>query len=1304
MQFDIDADVCQNDVENINRTRNELYTVFETELDDEESNKETSYRVQLFTSLFCASFHLRKPVLFALSKLFHAQNLSERNALQCMNKILKFFQCNSSSLLDNNIKLYLMNNWIIAGIQMHFFPWYFCGNESLNEFLTENYYLLLLALLKTNCGLVKDYVESSMESDSEKEPIKEVIDECFAFIAPLKADCEDIDEAHKEKILILQAKLDEEFTKEEQMNLLNEKLPDVIIKILHNVIDATKMEEISGYKLEFHRQSETLDMNDYEKCISYLKKEFKAPTNYNLITFLCMHEKGLVEKLFIQQRSRIQSTELKEHKIMYLLQYCILTESTYEYMVGEAVNDPGCIKEFLIREVISYMGFLVCDLRYGKKLREIAANFINLYLKQVLPSCTENFRPQMNELMASIVTVANKENESSTLHQKCFQIIHFLVHEQNALSDVIAMIDPFPSSEKFGELRKFQYEIKYGAGEFSLVDEIEHFLSVKKRNGEGLMELSKHLVSKKVELKNLFEKTQNGDELLHKLLHELVKYIKSPSDDDNCASQAIKCLGEIGSHNLMKIVFTSTELTIYESIENIQKCQRLICFKLLDEMKWLLHHPNHRVFEAASSACYHIFASPSSLGYPENPIFRPFIIGNKSSNMLLFYLEPKIDKTLDLEKFFQDNKAISYDKWIRSFCVYMMIFAGDKILNLLPHFQLQIAEILNSLVFQLLTYYEREEIYRELLRGLNYFFAQCNEALNYKEKTNEGLIFIDKKAIREILKLTEVIRIFCQKRPKSCLAQMLNLNHLHIARAAKFCEAFFTAIMHCEMWAQKMFEEEGKPMSELIANKTLQDVMFASHSAIGVKDASDLYLNPFTNRSLYLQNTGQFFQKFLEAENTWQSEELTQVCNEMRFENMFIQFNKSSVNPDKSKEYDCLWRLCNWNVVVETETEIKDQNGLVDYQGEFNKYHYLSLQGLKNGDELGTKRAVKIARKMILQLMSQQSLECTNTLYKFLVMAHQLVQIEDFSIIRFERIHNSHEMLLKKWTMHNEMPIDYEQYETILMQRYSIFDTANIRSGRRTWIPEANKSNSFFAIREAVSNGQPWDAFKIISKIKANESVTARDRMALLIEESKLNLKTDVNLAKKNLLRVIEDPDAKKDLVLMSNAHRLYGEILAENYSASISEINEKYFERSLTFLNKYAQQNNKSHLVPRLDSEEQLSQFSQRALEENGIEDESEIDMNIKSCTSIFDTMAKYYDREFINKASYIKSEEFKQKKSLCERNRTLMHQISTRGDIKQDPEVRRSYILLDRSIKLDEAEFASAEKERKNAAKNAL
>lgn len=996
MKFDIDAEIDTNDMEIIISCRNDLYNYFCEFVMDDEGIVEPAFRIQLCSALFCASLHLRKRMLFEIARLFYNHKCTMEVSYDCFNKILKYFNCEPSILIDSNNLIYLISEWVNNDLIIKQFPFYFLGCQSNQVFLETYFDTILLALMKNNYTKAHNFLETAVHEDyTVQDAFCSVIADYFAYVIPIKAGCVNI--KYEEKAKILQANVNEVLPEHDQLERLNEQLSDVINKILVNVIDIEKFTQISGFLFDFYAQDESISMENFEKCMYYLNNKFNSKCD-SLITFLCVSRKPYIENLFVRQRSRIQGTELREHKILYLLQYCILIEQTFGYMKNTSIQRNNSIKEFLIREFISFLVYLIYDNNYGTKLRQIAANFLATFLNEIIASCVEEFKSQMSKIMPDLISIAMKE-KNYLIKEKCEEIINFLAL-QPLLSDEVAKIDRFP--EIYIDLRNYQKQIKESIRDFNLVDEIEHFLVVKNRKVEGLKELCEHLTNKKTELRVLFEKVgiESNESVLYKLLRKLIEYIQLPSDDDR-AIEAVKCLGEIGSHNLSKIVFNADNIDIYQPIDGIQQCQKLICFEILNHMEELLLHRDNKILEASSVACHHIFMTLSSQGYPESPYFRPFQ-NDYISDVQLFYLIPKVDKLcdIDIKGFFENHKLTPYADWLHSFCILMMKFAGDKVLSEIPSPPVSIVESLNSKVFQLLVHYDREDINVELLNGVEHFFTECNEALYYKETTNEGSIFIDKKAIREMLKIVEVIRMYVQNNSKSNMAQVWNLNYLHIAKAAKHCEAFFTAIMWAEMWAQRELENDAeKTFKVSIQNKDLQEVMNHSYSAIGIKDTFEIFVNPFTNRKEYLLHTKQYLQLLIEA-NSYNANELSDICQEVGLHHIVNKFNDQTNHNNKAKQYDCLWRLSQWDDVVETEQQIKDENGLVNLQGEFSKYHYLGLQCLKNGDEVGTKAAVDKSRRIILELLSQQSLECTQMLYNYLEMAHRLVQIEDFGVVR----------------------------------------------------------------------------------------------------------------------------------------------------------------------------------------------------------------------------------------------------------------------------------------------------------------
>lgn len=302
--------------------------------------------------------------------------------------------------------------------------------------------------------------------------------------------------------------------------------------------------------------------------------------------------------------------------------------------------------------------------------------------------------------------------------------------------------------------------------------------------------------------------------------------------------------------------------------------------------------------------------------------------------------------------------------------------------------------------------------------------------------------------------------------------------------------------------------------------------------------------------------------------------------------------------------------------------------------------------------------------------------------------------------VLFKRTTNTHELMLNKWNVHNELPFDYEQCYRVFLQRNSILKTANIRAGKRTWVPDALQSNSLFFVKQSVMAGQHNDAINLISQLK--ESIASLPRkMEVLLEEAKLNMNKNNELAKSCLTQVMENNQIKDDgdLIIQSSANRIYGEILAEDFAFELDEIKVKYFDKSVQYLEKYAMLHQRQYLIPKLDDDDELSQFSQAILQEDK---DSLINAKIRQASCVYDTIAKYYDRQYVFQSSYISSSKFLEKKKTFAKNSERLKILKqTCRNASEDS--RRSFAILQRSNEIDRNAIENAEKEYRVASRTA-
>lgn len=470
---------------------------------DVDVNNLSTY-VQLFTALFYVNYNFRRSNLLELAKISINFDLTDNDGLTIFDKILKLLKCNSPrSVVNSNDMIDLLSKWIGLSLEMSKFPWHLTGSRSYQDFINENYKLILIASLKIKSQVVDDFL-ASIELSLNQAALP-IMSNCLAFMIPSRAQCVVKYEAN---IIEMSNKLLTAFNENEQNLLLLENLPNVIIHILENVLDNQKFLDMTGFQMDFCTQLESIKFHDFEKCMQYIQKTCKIRSDQNLITYLCRNQFSYVERIFLQQKKNIQGTELKEQKILSLLHYNILVIESLDYMKDQNVNNENCIKEYLSREIANFYCFLIVDTKFGEKLRIMAADFLKNYLKEIIPICSSHFKSQLQRIIPQLVSICkilNEKNDALNLKTKCLDIMNFLVLDQPTLNDEIAILDRFPLSEDFNELRTKQLSIKYKDEDFALIEEIEHFLEITNRRIEGLSALYEHIASKKSELKYLFE-------------------------------------------------------------------------------------------------------------------------------------------------------------------------------------------------------------------------------------------------------------------------------------------------------------------------------------------------------------------------------------------------------------------------------------------------------------------------------------------------------------------------------------------------------------------------------------------------------------------------------------------------------------------------------------------------------------------------------------------------------------------------------------------------------------------------------
>lgn len=171
-----------------------------------------------------------------------------------------------------------------------------------------------------------------------------------------------------------------------------------------------------------------------------------------------------------------------------LFHFCILADPISDILCNH--HDSN---EFFVRDLLHFFGNLINTSDHLPELKLAACKYFLRFCKRILPAVADYFKPFLNFVVSVLVPII-KKNDHEPLAACAMELLKFLIDDQvDQLRDAIAVLDRFPSEENFEALRQVQNAIKYDNREFSLVDEIEYFLSVEKRKIEGLIALKEHV-------------------------------------------------------------------------------------------------------------------------------------------------------------------------------------------------------------------------------------------------------------------------------------------------------------------------------------------------------------------------------------------------------------------------------------------------------------------------------------------------------------------------------------------------------------------------------------------------------------------------------------------------------------------------------------------------------------------------------------------------------------------------------------------------------------------------------------------
>ncbi|XP_046801392.1 serine/threonine-protein kinase ATM isoform X1 [Lucilia cuprina] len=1199
--------------------------------------------VQLLVSLLAFSCYHRENALQELLFVCSLYKLTEADLYE-FHRIASFY----NTSLRNVIKPYIssaIHTWISKSYPILKFPFYLCYNRK-HDFVADNLEEIITCLLIY--GKSADLVKLE-NYGSQRDLLEIAIPILRAFI--LTSQCP--------------ANTNTEF-KNNIKNLLSFDLQKIkneanTWKIMYTLVDILKDDKhsrnMAGFPIFF--QTTKWYNIDY-KCLQsvlnlYINNSTNEPKPDILKYFISKYPLRLVKTFGALKKSCSECIfpidSLKQFYKFYTLADMVLDTLQHASIARNLAN-------YFTRDILNYC--LHCmETASLYDLQILAFKALEKFLDKVkhFKDNEHLMEKHLTAISKSIVQLYKNTSCLETKDKAAEVCEHLIENYKNSIKDKEILKNEFSIDEKFANINTILETLPDISGNSKdWHNFFKIFLENKNYTVDNLKMLQQQISKSKRYL-------ANDSDLLYRLIRHLLQIVRQTKVNSICL-EALKCLGEIGPLNLNQISYyfeadycTQEQTDDILQIQHFYKAIYLILEKLLDTF----HHTTHSyVVEVAQ----YLVNSKHGQDLLENfPYFSVF--QSDHSHNYLDHYDGIV--ALDWLSIFKTAESFDYEQWICAFVSKIYQECNWLQFKELAAKDTYFAE--QSLIpfIRLLLQCSEQSHMNSVLNMLEYFFEEFLQHYTATTVSEWKKVFKDKRIIIMILNICECIRINNNWK--------LPLKLLNVALACNYCQAYFLSIIYLELWAIEEQEQKPQPDTnaktkvEIMSNLQFQELARKAYDSIGCNDAISGFINPLNSRLDYLNLTNNWSDILIESNDIATNSNANYLCNTILKRNGM--FNLVNGDADKSCiDYEICWRLCRWDTVVEGHSKVDTLN---DMEYEFEKHHFNALKCLYNKEENNTLAALTKSRHCVLNILKEISVECLQSVYKYMTWLQLLQQSEDFCLIQFSKSVPV-EQIFEKWQLEaNDLHYgNFSCKELILSHQISLFQTAGIRANRK--INEFYKENPIGkcllkCVRDCKTAGEINLAKRYIAILKNMPIDNVQLKVCALLEDVDICMKTDKPEITKSILHYIFKNKEFQCCLQRVTAMQMNGEYLMETNTETFDIVLNKYFLGSLEALKKF--DNTKEAILQRYPKLFELSEFAE--FEE-------------KSKKSAYEIIAKYADREYTQLNTYINSDEFNMKRQIMERNRQT---ASTVGRQVRDRDKQISANFMKRTSNIDEQEI---------------
>uniref|UniRef100_A0A663LSW0 non-specific serine/threonine protein kinase n=1 Tax=Athene cunicularia TaxID=194338 RepID=A0A663LSW0_ATHCN len=858
--------------------------------------------LMLITMVLCCSPVCEKQALFAICQSVKENGLEPHLVKKVLKKVSDIFGYKSIEDFMTSHLDYLVMEWLKindSGYSLSAFPYVLLNYTSLEEFYRSCYKVLVPHLV-----IRSQFEDVKSLSNKIEKDWRQVLADCFPkilvnilpYFAYQSHGRNEVAEQRDTASKVYDMLKDENCLGKQQIdNLSHNNLPEIVVELLMTLHEPRDITAEDGNLLYSFRELDPVPNPPHfpsyviKATLDYISNCHKSKLK-SLVAVLSKSPDSFQKILLALCKHASDTNNIyKKHRVLIIYHLFV------SLLLKEIKDGLGGAWAFVLRDVIYTLihhinSRPVIIREISMRSFSLCCDLLHHVCHTAVTCCNDALGSHLHVIVGTLIPLAMDQPE---IQEQVLGLLKYLVIDNKGsenLYQAIKCLDPFPEYPAFKDLRATQQKIKYSKGPYSLLEEINHFLSVGVCDSlpltrlEGLYYLRKQLEQYKDQMKDLLKNFQEKpeDSVVVKLVVSLLQLSKMAVNHtgEKAVLEAVgSCLGEIGPMDFSTIALQRAENALDSKAADLLGDRKLQwVFIMLTQINIALTDNCIDVRAAAVSCLKNILATKSGSEFWE-------VYKNKADPMLIylqpfrmsrkkFFVVPANDTEASLETLDDTNLWIPlgeiHETWIKRLTSSILDTGGvqNEVLQLMK----PLCEVKTDLCQTLLPYlihdillHDSDESWRNLLslHIQKFFTACCRFASSSRSSTppnsdseqeTHNFRSLDKVSRRTMLAVVDYLRR--QKRSVSGTvfddSFWLDLNYLEVAIAAQSCAAHFTALLYAEIYADKTntdkhltFEEESQRTTITILNEkskeetgiSLQDLLMDIYRSIGEPDS-----------------------------------------------------------------------------------------------------------------------------------------------------------------------------------------------------------------------------------------------------------------------------------------------------------------------------------------------------------------------------------------------------------------------------------------------------------------------------------